>query len=262
MDGACEREDRPSAQGQRRDDRPPTGNWFRTLIESVRSESTRPSLFVLAVANLVPLAGVLVFRWDVFPTMMLFWLENVVIGAFNVLKMLVTRPAEPLSWAMKLFMVPFFAFHYGMFCFGHGVFLMVLFGGAHAGGLATPSVRSLSELMVGHGLGIAVVALVASHGFSFAWNFLKKGEYRRASLKQLMTQPYGRVVVLHIVLIASAFLVFALHSPQVGVVLLVVVKIIVDAVAHLRERVRLAAGANSPSPELLMRSALDRLTRR
>jgi len=46
-------------------------------------------------------------------------------------------------------------------------------------------------------LGWGLVSLVLSHGFSFYWNYLKSGEYQRASLNALMAQPYGRVLVLH-----------------------------------------------------------------
>ena len=47
-----------------------------------------PSALVLVAANLVPLAGVLFFGWSVFATLLLFWVENVIVGGFNVLRML------------------------------------------------------------------------------------------------------------------------------------------------------------------------------
>jgi len=48
----------------------------------------QPSVIALVLANLVPLAGVFLFHWEVFPLLFLFWLENVVIGVLNVAKML------------------------------------------------------------------------------------------------------------------------------------------------------------------------------
>src|SRR5690348_18190227 len=74
-----------------------------------------PTAAVLIAANLVPLAGVLFFGWSVFSTLLLFWVENVIVGAFNVLRMLVAQPQIGAMWAAKLFMIPFFTFHYGMF---------------------------------------------------------------------------------------------------------------------------------------------------
>lgn len=69
---------------------------------------TRPSVVALLLANAVPLAGVFVWRWEVFPLLLLFWFENVIIGVFNALKMLVSAPAQPVAWGLKLFLVPFF----------------------------------------------------------------------------------------------------------------------------------------------------------
>lgn len=67
-----------------------------------------PPVVALLLANAVPLAGVFVWRWEVFPLLLLFWFENVIIGVFNALKMLVSAPAQPVARGLKLFLVPFF----------------------------------------------------------------------------------------------------------------------------------------------------------
>ncbi len=46
----------------------------------------REPLLFLIVANLLPVYGVLVWDWNVFAVMFLFWCENVVIGLFGVAK--------------------------------------------------------------------------------------------------------------------------------------------------------------------------------
>src|SRR6266496_3701604 len=53
-----------------------------------------PSLVVLLVANALPIAGVLFLGWGVFPLVLLYWLENVVVGGFNVAKLLLAQPRE------------------------------------------------------------------------------------------------------------------------------------------------------------------------
>lgn len=52
-----------------------------------------PSVLALTAANLIPVVGVLWLGWQVFALLLLFWLENVVVGAFTVLRMLAARPA-------------------------------------------------------------------------------------------------------------------------------------------------------------------------
>jgi hypothetical protein len=64
----------------------------------------------------------------------------------------------------------------------------------------------------------------------------------------LMSQPYGRIVVLHLTIMGGGFLMMALGSPTVGLVLLVVLKIGLDLSAHLRERRKFAVSGDEPSP--------------
>jgi hypothetical protein len=84
-----------------------------------------------------------------------------------------------------------------------------------------------------------VAALVVSHGISFVTNYLGAGEYRNADPAVLMGQPYARVVVQHVTIIFGGVLLMALGSPRPGLVLLVVLKIGMDLVAHERERITL-----------------------
>ena len=51
-----------------------------------------PSLLALGLANALPIAGVLLLGWKVFPLVLLYWLENVVVGGFNVGKLLLAQP--------------------------------------------------------------------------------------------------------------------------------------------------------------------------
>jgi hypothetical protein len=193
-----------------------------------------PSLIALCAANTLPIVGVLFLGWTVFPIVLLYWLENVVVGAFNVLKMLLARPQELLSNLGKLFFVPFFVVHFGLFTFVHGMLVFAFFGprDAEPFGLTAnlfPTIRA-------NHLGWAVLVLVASHGLSFYWNYLGNGEFRRASMQVLMQQPYGRVVVLHLTVLFGGWIVIALGSPVLALVLLVALKTAADVRAHRAER--------------------------
>ena len=195
-----------------------------------------PSSVVLILANLIPLYGVVFLRWEVFPVILLFWFENVVIGFYNALKMTFARPDDIGRWIGKVFMIPFFLFHYWMFTFVHGIFVLAIFGGGTVEILDDPGPKWFVSALVGAGVAWAAIALFVSHGFSFAYNYVVRGEYRRATLENLMKQPYSRIVVLHVVIIASGFLVMALSLPAAGLALLVIFKIGLDIRAHLKER--------------------------
>ena len=203
----------------------------------------RPSVIALLLANLLPVFGVLVLGWEVFPLLFLFWSENVIVGGFNALKMLCAAPANPLGWAAKLFMIPFFCFHYGMFTFVHGIFVVGLFGGQFRQGARFPDGERFWQLLQENHLGWAILGLAVSHGISFATNYLGNGEYQRASLPILMQQPYGRIVVLHLAILGGGFLMMVLHSPAAGLLLLVALKTALDLRGHLKERAKFSAPA-------------------
>jgi len=193
-----------------------------------------PSLLVLGLANALPIAGVLLLGWKVFPLVLLYWLENVVVGGFNVGKLLLARPQEPAYSVGKLFLIPFFIFHFGMFTLVHGVFVFALFGAK-----SLPRFDSLAELPAAiraYHLGWGVLALVVSHGLSFYWNYFENGEYRRASLPILMMQPYARLVVLHLAVLFGGWIVLTLGSPLLALLVLVALKTAADVRAHQAER--------------------------
>lgn len=193
---------------------------------------------LLLIANAVPLAGVLAWGWRVGDVVILYWIENLVIGVYNVLRILASRPAAhaPAGRRAKLFVAGFFAVHYGMFCAVHGVFLAAMFPvqGPGATRLAIDGV--VLEMLREPGLLAAVAALAVSHGVSFVRNFLGRGEYRRATLGQLMHRPYGRIVVVHVFLIAGGILVQAVGAPAAGLAVFVALKTAIDLEMHRRER--------------------------
>ena len=197
-----------------------------------------PSLLVLGLANALPIAGVLLLGWKVFPLVLLYWLENVVVGGFNVGKLLLAQPQEPAYSVGKLFLIPFFIFHFGMFTLLHGVFVFALFGAK-----TLPRFDSLAELPAAiraYHLGWGVLALVVSHGLSFYWNYFENGEYRRASLPILMMQPYARLVVLHLAVLFGGWIVLTLGSPLLALLVLVALKTAADVRAHSAERHKFA----------------------
>lgn len=182
------------------------------------------SSLALIVGNLVPIIGVLFFEWQLFPLILLYWLENVVIGVFNAIKMLTCSGSESLS--QRIFMTMFFSFHYGMFCFGHGTFIVDLFGGD------LDSIPAALQVIMQNGLQLALIALVVSHGFSFLQNYLIGGEFREMSVSEVMFSPYKRIIVLHVFIIFGGMGLQAFGVTQMGLIMLAIVKIVADLIAH------------------------------
>ena len=100
----------------------------------------------------------------------------------------------------------------------------------------SPDGNAILEIVRHERLDWAIVGLFLSHALSFVLNYLREGEYRQASPSVLMQQPYGRVVVMHLTILLGAFLVAALKTSSLVLVLLVVLKVVLDVRGHLRER--------------------------
>jgi Family of unknown function (DUF6498) len=207
-----------------------------TAPSPAQSRDLPPSALVLVAANLVPLVSVVAFHWTVFSVLLMYWCENVVVGALNVLRMAAADPQDPAANVGKLFLIPFFIFHYGMFTLVHGIFVLTLFG---PGGGTSLNPERLVAAVGQAGIWYGVLAMALSHGFSFLHNYLWGGEYRRVSLQQVMFQPYSRVMVLHFTILFGGLGAKALGAPIGALVILVAAKTLLDLRAHLAERRKL-----------------------
>jgi hypothetical protein len=226
-----------------------------TLMERRRPEI---ALGALLLANLVPLFGVLFLGWDVGSLVVLYWSENLVIGGYTILKMLLKARGS------ERFLALFFTLHYGGFCAIHGFFVLQLtrFAGedwVHPAATTWPGPLSIIQMFINltqqvlaaapREFLLACLALVVSHGVSFVLVYLGQREYAHTTMKELMNAPYRRIAVLHIAIIAGGFLVASMGSPLGLLVALVALKIGMDIILHNRSHAprRQPAGSAAPS---------------
>jgi hypothetical protein len=216
-------------------------------------------LIVLLTANAIPLFGVLFLGWDAFYIVLLYWTENIVIGFYNVLKMVFAAVPHPIAHLGKLFLIPFFIVHYGGFTAVHGFFVLALFHkdgqGPPMDGMNWPCFLVFVQMLfnvIGYMYSVippqvklAVLALFVSHGVSFVQNYLLRREYATAKPDKLMGSPYRRVVVMHIAILAGGFLTMTVGSPAALLVVLIVLKTILDINLHNREHKKAATVVRS-----------------
>jgi hypothetical protein len=195
------------------------------------ADSVRRAPFSVLAAigfNLVPIIGVLFWGWSAFALIFLYWLENVVIGVRTLLSMLLNG-ALTKSLPAVLFFAPFFAVHYGIFCYGHGVFVVLMFG--HGEGSSFDLVSTAQALLAedrGLGAGLASIVLFQIVQLLF---FIVRGDVMRTNARELMGAPYPRIIMLHLVIIFGGGLVMMLGEPVAGVVLLALFKTAFDVMA-------------------------------
>jgi hypothetical protein len=229
-------------------------SFFRTLTLPLSKAwshiSTLPlaaktALGFLIATNLIPLFGVLYLGWSLFLIVFIFWCENWIIGLFNVMKMAIASGGskrtkfQPLH---RLFVMSFFSFHFGMFCFGHGALLFTLFGDLSMGGesewsepltLIPLPIRLI--LSPQSGLAIPILSLLVSHAVSFGFNYIGRGEYLKISFQEQMALPYKRIVILQVALLLGALAIDSTGNHIFTLIMLIGMKMIMDITAHLKE---------------------------
>lgn len=221
------------------------------MLSKLKSIEFTPAVISLIAMNLLPLIGVFYFGWDAGTIVFLYWLENVVIGVLNIPKIYSSRedeaqPKKPRAKRGKyhyvvsdgsrdkrsrgglVFLCVFFSFHYGMFCFGHYMFLKSTYRDL-------PDLNEMFAALTGPVLFWSLLGLTISHIVSMIVNFYGKGEYKTRSASAQMFMPYTRIVVLHVVIILSGFIALAAGQSIATLLLLVVFKIGFDLAAHVVE---------------------------
>ena len=210
---------------------------------------------ILVISNLFPIIGFFLWGWDLRSLLLVYWSENIMIGFFNVLKMIMAqgvvsqnhkitdnisysidsikilgKPAKPgdlNKGVFKSFEIVFFIMHFGIFTTVHGVFVTMLtiwlFEGSPEN-IETVIVSCLLQMVI----------LLASHTFSFLYNFIGHKEYLQITASQLFFQPYPRVIIVHLSVLLGSFV---FQVPGVGkylpVFILVGFKTMVDLLMHL-----------------------------
>ena len=209
------------------------------------------SSYALIFANLIPLFGVVFYAWDAKLVLALFWIENLIIGAFNLLRMGLAGVVQKNSSAF--FLTLFFILHYGLFCSVHGQllsdllnypdvdyreyfsetqlpFMPLLLDGAAV------LLRFITEFAPQIYFGIA--ALVLSRAVSFIEHFILKGDVFNVRLGKLMGQPYSQIIVMHAGLIIGAMALENFGSSNWLLGVIVLLKIATDFYQHQKRHIR------------------------
>lgn len=201
-------------------------------------EALPQKIYLALFGSIVPLIGVLFFHWSVFAILLSYWLENVVIGVYQVLKMrqatmnypvnernaLVLGPLRPVMPSERLFLPIFFCVHYGLFLWGHLQFLR-FFGNVGS-----------SSVLFNWTILLSALPFVITHGKIYIEKYIGEKQYEKIPLAKLFIGPYRRIVVLHMVVILGSIpLMFASKFiPFVGV-FLILLKVILDVVLEEKE---------------------------
>lgn len=196
-------------------------------------------VWIIAI-NLMPIVWLIKGDVKVDTLIQLYWLENVIIGAFLILKILCLPVDSGKSLFKNLFSSAFFSIHFGGFCAIHGMLLYSFFGdGSGADHISDSLHNELGPLVIlemlyratiytwqtfSAGFHWTVYGLIISHAIEFIQNHLANGKYKHTNANKLAKEPYRHVIIMHVALIACAIPINALGSPLLLLIALIVGK--------------------------------------
>ncbi len=207
----------------------------------------QPSTLILLAANLVPLVGVILWDWDAFILLMLYWLETAVIAFWTIVR-IATMPRNALGNihfqgsdkpAAPLALAAFFTLHAGIFMGAHFMFLWELFSGNWPRRIH--SLRDfVVEIVIATSLWLPLIALFIGRGaltmFEMVEPFLRRlfQLAPRRSEKTMLSPAetilfglYVRILIMQFTIILGAW--FALLIGTVGAyIFLIALKTAID----------------------------------
>lgn len=183
------------------------------------------SATALILANLIPLGFAAAGIWSLGTLLALYWAENLIIGFFTLVKILMITRASGERGGYVFALI--FTAKYGAFCLGHGLILTELFIDL------PPNTNLPGYIFGGYGLLVPFLVLFASHAVSFGSNFIRDGAFDPRGAEHYSARPFSRIFVLHLTLVAAAFALILIGTHAATLVLFVLIKIGVDLRAHL-----------------------------
>ena len=209
----------------------------------------QPASLILIAVNLIPLVGVLLWGWDAFVLLMLYWLETAVIAFWTVAR-IATMPPEafrgmkPQGPGSKPASPPavaaFITVHAGLFMAVHFLFLWFLFSGEWS-----KKVRGVGafveQIVIGTGLWVPLLVLFVGRGVLMLLDAAKPYLWQRFGFvegkpsdksaigpaESIIIALYLRIFVMQLTLILGVWLAL-LAGSTAALAFLIVLKTVVD----------------------------------
>ena len=206
-----------------------------------------PAIPILLIANLYPLIGVVLWGWDAFLLLILYWMETVIIAFWTIVQ--VARMPPGAAGALEtnggrkvtapLAIAGFFTLHAGIFISVHLVFLWTLFSGDWS--KRTGGLLPFFRYAIGtEGLWVPVAFLFVARGAFVLIRLLPDGvlpwfprdqalsqQAAKTRMDGLLLGLYGRIVVMQVAIIFGGWFAMTIGS-MAPLILLILCKTAAD----------------------------------
>lgn len=222
------------------------------ILRIDRNVGRSPEAWGVLLFNLLVLAMVIFYKEDRYIVIAAYFLETLIIGIFNVVRMGIVamfspaaRDTKALAASMRpdmsrsspgmtnLFLIFFFILHFSIFYF---VQLGILIGSAEmmdrnfpGGGSFIPNPVSFFSAALGDQGEYILTAILVMQLFALVYTFWLRGEYKVMNCLTQGMQPYGRIFLQQFVVLIGGFFIIVIQHAVVFSIILVVLKTFIDA---------------------------------
>lgn len=201
-----------------------------------------PGVILVTVAtNLVPLYGATRWGWATKDTILLYWLETVIIGFVYVIRIWTKVNPEvpwPRTWLGRVsltlantiartFMSMPFVVHFGGFCFILGMAVLSIFF-FDTENFNHHMYQKVYEAGLADGFYLAALAILASHLYALTTLWFANGKFLRDKATEGILRTYVRIITLMAVIIVPAKMADGQDDALIAIFVLVGVKLIFD----------------------------------
>ena len=195
-----------------------------SFIDFQKNFFSDASTWSLVISNLIMIIFALVERWNILTIMWIYWIQSVIIGFSNFIRILMLKdfstkgisingkPVEPTK-KFKFYTAFFFLGHYGFFHLGYAIFLFSdVFRGVSSSTIDCSYIFLTSVIFFGN------------HIFSLFYN--RERDRKKQNIGRMMFFPYARILPMHLTLIFGYFL------GGGAIVLFLLLKTCADVIMH------------------------------
>ena len=202
---------------------------------------------LLIAANLVPAWGVWLMGWDAKQIFLVYCLETIIIGLYNILQMwLITLVKKEDEWSnggsstmvSGYFFMLFFLIHYGFFVFIQMSIFLSMSGtpGLQMGPSGLVEFLTHFQKYLSNYAQWLLIFFVMAYGLGILKDFVISGAYRNISLNEQMFIPYGRIIIQQFVVILGSFFIM-FGGGKVFIIIFVIVKILVEFFINFKKMI-------------------------
>lgn len=158
-----------------------------------------------------------------------YFLETIIIGVFNMVKMMLTSKHDGSGKAI-MFLVLFFMFHYGMFVAVQSVFAFLILDISGNSFINEPFhiISNYATVLTFKGMEYMLPLLIGTQFLKLIFDFILPKKQLRFTTMEIMFKPYVRIFIQQFTVIIAMFFIVFSSNGIIAAILLVFFRGVVD----------------------------------